>query len=289
MIILLHFTVDPCNRTGPWDDRSVCYCTPPMVTLWFTSFGLRIAVQSDDPVLLAALLGRRPAAWRRAEPDLADRIYSVGWDHAAAQHVVTVGSQTVSRGATLNVALDGLEVDARHFVAEFAPGWVFVHAGAVAINGRALVIPGRSGAGKSTLVAALIDRGATYFSDEYAVFDDRGNVHAYPKPLTLRDEGGSQVAVNHQQFGEELRPVPLGAVVVGAFAGLDTTWQPNTQSATQGMIALLDNAVAIRHQPARTMAFLRSALADVTVLVGARGDAGRAADAVMERFQGGWV
>jgi hypothetical protein len=262
---------------------------PPEVTLWFTSFGIRIAVHSDDPVLLAPLLDRTPAAWRPAEPGLADRIYSVKWDHALAQHVVAAGAQTVSRGATLNVALDGLELDARHFVAEFAPGWVFVHAGAVAVNGRAVVIPGRSGAGKSTLVAALLDRGATYYSDEYAVFDVGGNIHAYPKPLTLRSEAGSQVAVNHQQFSEELRPVPLGAVVVGAFAGLDTTWQPSTESATQGMMALLDNTVAIRHQPATTMASLQSALADVTVLVGPRGDAGRAADAVMERFQGAWV
>ena len=42
-----------------------------------------------------------------------------------------------------------------------------VHAGAVAIGGRAVLIGGRSGQGKSDLALRLIDRGAALVSDDY--------------------------------------------------------------------------------------------------------------------------
>lgn len=42
-----------------------------------------------------------------------------------------------------------------------------VHASAVAIDGRAVLIGGRSGTGKSDLALRLIDRGAVLISDDY--------------------------------------------------------------------------------------------------------------------------
>jgi serine kinase of HPr protein (carbohydrate metabolism regulator) len=44
-----------------------------------------------------------------------------------------------------------------------------VHAGAVAIQGRGVLIGGRSGAGKSDLALRLIDRGALLVSDDYTI------------------------------------------------------------------------------------------------------------------------
>lgn len=44
-----------------------------------------------------------------------------------------------------------------------------VHASAVAIAGRAVLIAGRSGQGKSDLTLRLIDRGAALVSDDYTV------------------------------------------------------------------------------------------------------------------------
>jgi serine kinase of HPr protein (carbohydrate metabolism regulator) len=42
-----------------------------------------------------------------------------------------------------------------------------VHASAIAIGGRAVLIGGRSGTGKSDLALRLIDRGAALISDDY--------------------------------------------------------------------------------------------------------------------------
>jgi serine kinase of HPr protein (carbohydrate metabolism regulator) len=44
-----------------------------------------------------------------------------------------------------------------------------VHASAVAIGGRAVLIGGRPGTGKSDLALRLIDRGAALISDDYCV------------------------------------------------------------------------------------------------------------------------
>ena len=61
-------------------------------------------------------------------------------------------------------------------VAAALPDRVAVHAGVVAFAGRAVVIPGPSHSGKSTLVQALVEAGATYLSDEFALLDEAGRV-----------------------------------------------------------------------------------------------------------------
>jgi hypothetical protein len=71
---------------------------------------------------------------------------------------------------------------------------LWLHAGAVLLDGRALVLPGSSFAGKSTLVDALVGRGARYLSDEWAAIDPGGRVHAMPRPPRLR-EGRPREAV----------------------------------------------------------------------------------------------
>ena len=63
-------------------------------------------------------------------------------------------------------------------VVERLPDLVAVHAGAVAIDGRALLLPGSTQTGKTLLVTALLERGATYLSDEFALLDEHGRVHA---------------------------------------------------------------------------------------------------------------
>lgn len=61
-----------------------------------------------------------------------------------------------------------------------------VHAGVVSLGGQAIAFPASSGAGKSTLVAACVQRGFEYVSDEALCLDwDTGAVEPYPKPLWL--------------------------------------------------------------------------------------------------------
>ena len=70
--------------------------------------------------------------------------------------------------------------------------------------------------GKSALVAELVRAGATYYSDEYAIFDSLGRVHPYPKPLSLRGEPDGR-AERHPIEGwggrRGTKPLRVGLVV----------------------------------------------------------------------------
>lgn len=60
-----------------------------------------------------------------------------------------------------------------------------VHAGCIAIGGRAILIVGPSGSGKSDLMIRLIDRGAMLVSDDYVLLRaENGRLLASP-PATI--------------------------------------------------------------------------------------------------------
>lgn len=76
-----------------------------------------------------------------------------------------------------------------------------LHATAVAIDGRAVLIEGRSGAGKSDLALRLIDRGAVLISDDRTIVTRRGDAlfACAPERIAGRIEvrGVGIVAVPH--------------------------------------------------------------------------------------------
>ena len=139
---------------------------------------------------MGAVLDLLPPGWRPAQSPIVDRIYSlvVGGTSPTAKlrrfNLLYVGSARLVRSMDLARVFEVLETDLQLFVAEMARRRLFVHAGVVGWNGRAIVIPGRSFSGKTTLVGEMLRNGATYYSDEYAVFDSRGRVHPYPSSLS---------------------------------------------------------------------------------------------------------
>jgi hypothetical protein len=71
---------------------------------------------------------------------------------------------------------------------ELATGHLLIHAGAiVAPAGGAVLVLGESGSGKTTLVAALVQEGFGYLSDEAAAIDlTTGLVQPWPRPLGFK-------------------------------------------------------------------------------------------------------
>ena len=115
-------------------------------------------------------------------------------------------------------------------------------------KGKAIVIPGRSYSGKSTLVAALVRAGATYYSDEYAVFDRKGLVHPFAKPLEIRAEGEfkqSRVPVGELGGKSGTRPLPVGLVLMTGYKQ-GAKWRPRKLSPGKGVLEMLFNTVSAR-------------------------------------------
>ena len=73
-------------------------------------------------------------------------------------------------------------------IATQAPQFLIIHAAVVALDDRALILPGSPGAGKSTLCAALVASGWRLLSDEFALIDPASlRVHPIPRPISLKN------------------------------------------------------------------------------------------------------
>jgi hypothetical protein len=166
-----------------------------------------------------------------------------------------------------------------------APDRVFVHAGVVGWRSAAIVVPGRSRSGKTTLVEALVRAGAEYYSDEFAVFDARGHVHPYAIPLAIRTPHGREATPVGAIGGRAgTTPIPVARIAITLYHPR-ARWRPRTVSPAQGMLALMDNAVAARRPPERTMPMLRAAVDGAVIVRSRRGDAGATSQILLAQIQ----
>src|SRR5262245_25217701 len=197
-----------------------------------TSFGVRVGVRVDDPALLPTLLDHLPPGWQESSATVVDRLYSmrVGGTVAGTRirrfHVGYSGGRQFLRSLDPDEAWALFEAEVQFDVA-VASDLVFVHAGAVGWRGRAILIPAPSMAGKSRLVRALVDAGATYYSDEFAILDSRGRVVPFARPLTLRTDAGRLSKVVWPAAGRAAasKPLPIGCVVATRYEA-GSHWRP---------------------------------------------------------------
>jgi len=243
-----------------------------------------LGIRTTDPRVLDALVRRLPPGWTPARTRRVERLYSliVGGPTGARGirrlNLVYVDEVRLARSLELDDVLHAFESDLALYVAEHARGRLFLHAGVVGWGDRAIVIPGASMSGKSRLVAALLEAGATYYSDEYAVLDGRGRVHAYPRPLSLRD-GASPPPAASTRRRARLAPLPVGLVVVTRYRA-GARWRPRALSPGRAGIEMLTHAVAARRRPAAALRVLARALSSARAFRGARGEAADVVGAV---------
>ena len=158
-----------------------------------------------------------------------------------------------------------------------------VHAGAVLIEGRALLIPGSTHAGKSSLVAELLRRGASHFSDEYALVDNLGLIHPYPRPLLLRNGGPLQSMVLPEELNASFAacPAPVGWILALDYVP-DCKWDIRELSQGEAVMLLLRNTPHELAQSPEMIDFFIRVVADASSYEGTRGDAVGAADQILE-------
>ena len=249
----------------------------------FEAFGVQVKLALDEPELEALVQEILPPGWRRCEVGESAGQFGLRRTEADS-YDVTIGDAPAIEHATLDVALGMLDAQIRLFIAATAREWIFVHAGVVARNGRALVVPGESFSGKTTLVRALVEAGATYYSDEYAVLDAEGCVHPYARRLSIRGDGTR--TTQERGVGElggvaaQKRSTVRAVVVTRYQPGAE--WQPRRLPSGQGVLALLANTVPAQQRPAESLRAVSRAVAGAVVLDGDRGEAGPAAAAMLE-------
>ncbi|MBS1806295.1 MAG: hypothetical protein JST28_23375 [Acidobacteria bacterium] len=246
------------------------------------AFDSLIRVECDNAELRDTLLRYLlPPLPRREASSVAPDI-DIQIKQSADSFVIRVNGEAVSSAVSLSdAALETVKAVDEALVQRFKTLRA-VHAGAVVIQQKALIIPGTSHAGKTALTAEFLRRGATHLSDEYALIDAQGRVHAYPRPLLLRNGSPKQSLVLPEELNSSFvaSPVPGGWVFALEYSP-DAKLEISKRSQSETVMLLLRNTPhEMEKSPQMVDAFLRLA-AGAECYEGKRGEAGETVDRVL--------
>lgn len=156
----VHVDVPEIGSFAALDARIGVICDDTEITRWIGS--VLAPLQCDTP------------------PDTAIRVAAVGdaW-------TVQVGdSEAVTLGSRLSAALRAIG-EVNNLAVNSVPDDLVLHAGAVADDGRGVLLPGGSNHGKSTLTTALVADGFSYLTDEAAAVTDGRRIRPFTKSIAL--------------------------------------------------------------------------------------------------------
>jgi len=250
----------------------------------FDLHGAKVGVRVSDPAVWPRVLAVLPPGTRVLRSvTKVDHIVSwlVGTGPRARRrrrHALFANGRLLARTGERRVALETLERHLERAVAEMSPRRLCIHAGVVGIGRRAVVIPGRSGSGKTFLVRTLVERGATLYSDEYALLDCHGRVHPYPRALRVHGGAGTR-RLTPERLGASVgtKPLRVGQILVTEHVK-GARWHPRPASPGRGLLALFRQAVHVRYRARRALPVLARVASRATVIESPRGEARAVAD-----------
>jgi hypothetical protein len=249
---------------------------PTLKSATYVTHGLKIATSCDSEPLLSKLAQHLPpGSVRSVNGDPADANFRFEKSPTAEHYTIFRDREKLFESSNLEVLCTVFESALGIYVAENALDRVFVHAGCVSINNKVILIPGRSFTGKTSLVASFLRHGAQYYSDEFACLDEHGFVHPYPRPLSVRTDISAQRARHSaDSLGARIaaEPIAVSYVIVTNYLS-GACWKPRELTKGEVLMALLDNTVAARKDPAKTLSVLAAAAQAAQGLAGERGEA----------------
>lgn len=251
--------------------------------------GFSLSVSSDCPETLS-VVERYLLPWlprTSGRPKATGLSISLTRNAAPGHFKVRLNDRVIAESEALPYLLNLIQQAADERMIATLDRRAAVHAGVVAYRGRAIILPGASGSGKSRLVQELLQRGAEYCSDEYAIFDRTGKVHPYPRALMIRNEG----EVQHPFLASELRaevrtePIPAGLILFLKYETGAAGLTIDALDRSDALIRLLQNCPHILAENPAIVAPLQAAVAQASAWSGVRGDAEEAALAILRLAQ----
>jgi hypothetical protein len=242
-----------------------------------------VELVADDHMLEMAR-ERLPESYRPGRGPV-ERSWGVHHDEPGWR--ASVDGEQLGAWSTADTALEAALSDLELWVAEHALQFIFVHAGCVVHEGRAIVLPGFTLSGKTTTVEALGRAGANYYSDEFALLDRKGLVRPYARPLSLRS---GAIGV-HRRLPADLgltvgtSPARLALVALLRFDHV-AGWDSAPLSRARTILGLLENTVPAQSRPRESLAAIERATKNAQGIRGTRGEADEAAAILLDMLSG---
>jgi hypothetical protein len=253
----------------------------------FTSYGVQLGLRVTDVELLDQLRDFLPFECQPSNATVVDRLFSVvakpGKKLQSTKYNFYWDQMLFAKEISLSHLKNTFNAISTLAVADLSDEKLFVHCGVVGWKDKAILIPGRTHAGKSTLVTELVKAGASYYSDEFAVLDNDGLIYAYPRPIAMRHP---ITKIQHDVDIEEIggvagtQPLPVGKVIITEYKK-GSSWTPETISAGNALLTLLDNTHSAQRSPGRAMIILNKALENVECVSSPRGEAAEIASIIL--------
>jgi hypothetical protein len=257
----------------------------------FVAFGVRVGIRVNDPAIMDQILPLLPPGWKPSPSPIVESLYSVLVGGAGSRpglhrfHLVYSNLARLARTLDLDEALRLLQLDLHFYVGKMARRRLFVQAGVVGWQGRAIVLPGGTGSGKTSLVTALVKAGASYYSDEFAVVDQHGRVHPYAVPLEVRERKATRNKHTNTALGESpgIKPLPVGLIVLTKYKP-GARWRPQAVAPAQAVLELLGHTLPARRYPELALTTLSKMVSQAQILKGVRGEAEEMARLLLNRL-----
>lgn len=261
----------------------------------FQSFGVKIGVRADSSELVSAVkndLGIiNPGGFEIIDDAQIGHLFEIKPEKNNSIEVFKDGELLTLWEPDRDI-LPYLQSQLRLTVAEYAESKVFLHAGAVSWNGKAILLPAKSFSGKSTLVAELVKRGALYYSDDFAVLDEEGFLHPFHRQISLRgfEDKYKQVDFTVESLGGKAshEPIPVGIVLITEYKDgkkNPKNWKPQVLSEGRGIMEILSHTIPIRYNPKFSLEVLNKVSKRAIICKSQRGDASDFASLLLNFFE----
>ena len=147
-----------------------------------------VAVSTDQSDVAAEVRRIFAALLQPSAPRIVGRLHV---SHAAGAYLVEGGGTVALEDGSFTDLVRCVRFQVIQLLVQARPDLLWLHAGAAAAGGRAVLFPGRRGSGKSSLVAAVCRHGWSYLSDDVVPLQlETGALLPFPQTAAVRPDPG---------------------------------------------------------------------------------------------------
>ena len=234
----------------------------------FRVYGVKVSLDWDG-LTLDEMKPLGVLDWEQMAGDDADVCFRVR-ERVPGRFSIEKSGAPVGTANSRPACLDFLQGALPLAVAEFSREMVLVHAGAVAFGKCGLILPGHSGSGKSRLTRSLSQRGATLYSDEFAVISPDGLLHSFPR--WTKNRRGQSDSTDQEMYPPPSSPVPISLVLFLRFEAQQTRLALSHLTSGQACMKVLEHTPCARTRP-QCLPILAQICQKAKCFAGLRGEA----------------